>query len=101
MAETTNQQIRKFILTNFPLARRKNIRDSDSLLKSGLIDSLGVLTVVTFLEDTFSVKIEDDELAPENFETIDEMSAFVQKKTNMMKAESHHANVGSPPRFCV
>jgi acyl carrier protein len=88
MAADSSEEIREFILKSFPLARRKQIKDSDPLLKSGLVDSLGVLTVVAFLEQTFSIKIEDDELLPENFETIDEMVRFLQEKTNGMKAES-------------
>ena len=88
MAGNVNKEIQTFILKSFPLARKKQIKDSDSLLKSGLVDSLGVLTVVEFLEQTFSIKIEDDELLSENFETIDEMARFLQEKTHGMKAKS-------------
>ena len=82
MAGNLNEEIREFILSSFPLARKKQMKDSDPLLKSGLVDSLGVLTVVAFLEKEYSIKIEDEELVPENFETIEEIAGFLQKKTN-------------------
>jgi acyl carrier protein len=81
MVRNRTSEIREFILKSFPLARKKQIKDSDALLKSGILDSLGILTVVMFLEKEFSVKIEDEELIPENFETIDQMAAFLENKT--------------------
>jgi acyl carrier protein len=74
-------QIREFILEKFPLARKHQLKDSDTLLESGILDSLGVLDLVNFLEREFSVGVVDDELIPENFQTIDRISAFVESKT--------------------
>jgi len=62
-----NAKIRKFILDKFPLARKQQIKDSDPLLESGFLDSLGVLDLVSFVEQEFSVHVADDELVPENF----------------------------------
>jgi acyl carrier protein len=75
-------QIREFILEKFPLARKQQIKDSDALLESGILDSLGVLDVVNFVEREFSVGIADDELVPENFQTIDRIAAFIERKSN-------------------
>ena len=47
---------------------------SDSLVETGVIDSVGILKLVTFIEKTFSVKIGDDELLPENFDTLDDVT---------------------------
>jgi acyl carrier protein len=76
-----NTQIRKFILDKFPLARKQGIQDSDPLLESGVLDSLGVLDLVNFVEQEYSVHVADDELTPENFQTIDRIAAFVESKS--------------------
>ena len=77
-----NTQIRKFILEKFPLARKQQIKDSDPLLESGVLDSLGVLDLVSFVEGEFSVHVTDDELVPENFQTIDRIAAFIESKSS-------------------
>jgi acyl carrier protein len=77
-----NAQIRTFILEKFPLARKQQIKDSDPLLESGVLDSLGVLDLVTFVEQEFSVHVADDELVPENFQTIDRIAAFIETKSS-------------------
>jgi acyl carrier protein len=69
--------VRKFIVQQFPLARRRNISDNDNLLETGVIDSLGVLEIVTFLREEFSLEVEDDELTPENFQSISSIAGFV------------------------
>jgi acyl carrier protein len=76
-----NAQIRKFILDKFPLARKQGIQDSDPLLESGVLDSLGVLDLVSFVEQEYSVHVADDELTPENFQNIDRIAAFVESKS--------------------
>lgn len=76
-----NAQIRDFVLEKFPLARRQHLKDSDALLETGILDSLGVLDVVTFLEEKFSITVADDELVPENFQSIETLSAFVKRKS--------------------
>ena len=77
-----NAQIRKFILDKFPLAQKQQIKDSDPLLESGVLDSLGVLDLVSFVEQEFSVHVTDEELVPENFQTIDRIAAFVESKSS-------------------
>jgi acyl carrier protein len=73
--------VRKFVLKSFPLVRTKQIKNSDALLESGMIDSQGVLEVVAFIEREFSTIVEDEELSPENFQTIDRIAAFIRRKT--------------------
>lgn len=73
-------KIKKFLAQQFPAT--KNVSDQDPLLKNGLIDSLGILEVVTFLEKEFGFTVTDEELLPENFESIRGLSTFVQQKTN-------------------
>jgi acyl carrier protein len=72
--------IRSFILDKFPAAKKRLISDDLSLLESGIVDSLGVLDVVGFLEQTFKIKVEDDELTPDNFSSIRCLVSFVATK---------------------
>jgi len=73
-------RIRKFIVERFPLARELDPGDDDSLLEAGVIDSLGILDMVTFLEESFGVVAEDDDLNPENFDSISSLARFVATK---------------------
>lgn len=76
-------RIRQFILKQFPLARKQSsFADDSSLLESGLIDSLGVLDLVSFIEKDFKITISEEDLLADNFETITRMTAFVQRKGN-------------------
>jgi acyl carrier protein len=75
-----NTDIRRFIITTFPLARKRQILDSDALLESGMLDSQGVLEVVTFIEQEYSINVSDEDLIPANFQSIDHIATFVQSK---------------------
>lgn len=73
-------KIRDFVLE---YAREQNVTslaDDESVLTTKAIDSLGVFRVIAFMEDTFPITIEDTDLLPENFETINLMAAFVGRK---------------------
>jgi acyl carrier protein len=56
------------------------IGDHESLLESGTIDSIGVMQLVAFLETSFGITVEDDELTPENFDTIAAVSSFIARR---------------------
>ena len=81
-------EVRAFVLKSFPLARKQQIKNSDALLESGMIDSQGVLEVVEFIEREFSTILEDEELSPENFQTIDRIAAFIRSKADGHKPGS-------------
>jgi acyl carrier protein len=80
MTENIAVAIRKFVIQTFPLARRRGVTEHDNLLETGVIDSLGVLEIVTFLQQEFSVAAEDDDLTPENFQSIAAISQFVEQR---------------------
>ena len=68
-------------MERFPLARKQPSLDDDcSLLQSGIIDSLGVMDLIGFLGSEFSLAISDEDLRPENFESISCMATFVESK---------------------
>ena len=74
------ERIQQFITEQFPLARKRDVRPHDPLLEGGILDSMGVLEVVKFLEEEFDIAVDDDELSPENFHSIENLARFVSQK---------------------
>ena len=81
-----DESIRKIILTEL-IKENNNIKleETDPLIESGIIDSLGIMKLITFLEETFEITIDFDDLSPENLETVNAISMMVQKKLVMVK----------------
>ncbi len=79
------KDIRKFIMENFILDGDGNPSNEDSLLEKGIIDSTGVLELVAFIEQTYSFKIKDEELVPENLDSIKNISQFIQNKLDFSR----------------
>ena len=81
MSQDTIQQIRTFIFENFLFdADDDALKNDDSFLEQGVIDSTGVLELVEWLEETFEIKIDDTELMPENLDSVNLIAAFIGKK---------------------
>ena len=76
----TKKQVRDFITRNFYAAASGDVADDASLLTLGIIDSTGVLEVIGFIEDQFGVHVEDQEMVPENLDSIAQIAAFIEKK---------------------
>ena len=71
----------QFIRDNFIAGRSDVVIENDlSLIEKGIMDSTGVLELVEFLESTYSIKVEDDELVPENLETVTNIVNFLKTK---------------------
>lgn len=79
-AQTIKSRIMHFIFDKFPVARKRQLGEDTSLLEAGIVDSIGILEIVAFIEQTFSITVSDDDLIPENFGSISGMAAFVQGK---------------------
>ena len=79
MSETKNK-IKTFIIENFLFGSEDGLKDETSFLEEGIIDSTGILELVTFLEEEFSITIEDEELVPENLDSINNVTAFLESK---------------------
>ena len=75
-----SSKIRNFIVEKFPGAKAKSLDDSTRLLEEGIIDSLGVLELVTFLEEEMGVTASDEDLVPENFASVEAIAAFARSK---------------------
>jgi acyl carrier protein len=79
--QTIEQEIRQFIIDNFLFGELEaKLFNDDSLLDRGIIDSTGVLELVTFLEDKYGMRIQDDELVPKNLDSINGLVQFVSRK---------------------
>ena len=73
-------KVREFIIDNFLFGNADGLDNDTSFLEEGIIDSTGVLELVTFLEETFSIQVDDEELIPENLDSIDNVSSFLERK---------------------
>jgi acyl carrier protein len=73
-------EIRNFIVENFLYGQENGLEDDISFLEKGLIDSTGVLELVAFVEERYGISLEDEELIPENLDSINRLSAFVKNK---------------------
>ena len=82
-----NMQIREFIIQNFLYGDGARLTDQTSLLEEGIIDSTGLLELVTFLEDQYQIRIDDDELVPANLDTIENVSTFLERKLPPTRSE--------------
>jgi acyl carrier protein len=83
----TRQIIGEFVRENFLKdSQPKNFHDSTSFIDGGIIDSVGVLELVTFLEETFGFRVEDEELIPENLDSVDKLVAYVNLKLPVDKS---------------
>jgi acyl carrier protein len=76
--ETTREEVREFIAKGSD--RLAGIADGESLLEAGILDSLGVLELVGFLEERYGIRVGDDEMMPENFGSIDAIVEFVRQR---------------------
>lgn len=75
------QTLRSFVSDNFLFGQgTDSFADDDSFLESGIIDSTGVLELVTFLESEYKVSIADDELVPDNLDSINRLVEFIERK---------------------
>ncbi len=78
---TIKQKVKTFVKDNFiSSSGLTTINEDDSFLKRGIIDSTGVLELVSFIEETFDIKIEDEELIPDNLDSLNKITAYVMGK---------------------
>jgi acyl carrier protein len=77
----TRSKIKNFIVLNFLFGNADGLDDKTSFLEEGIIDSTGVLELVTYLEEEFSIKVEDEELIPENLDSIYKIAAYLERKS--------------------
>jgi acyl carrier protein len=72
--------IRVFIVDNFLFGDDRRMVDDTSFLESGIIDSTGMLELVSFLEERFGIRVEDEEFVPDNLDSLQNLSVFIGRK---------------------
>lgn len=72
--------IRNFIVETFLFGQAKDLTDETSFLEQGIIDSTGVLELVAHLEKTYGIKVKDEELVPDNLDSINAIAGFLAGK---------------------
>lgn len=72
--------IREFIVENFLYGEANGLKDSTLFIEEGIIDSTGVLELVEFLEKVFAISVEDEELIPENLNSIENTAIYISQK---------------------
>lgn len=80
------QEIRQFIIDNFLFGDlATELSNDDSLLYRGIIDSTGALELITFLQDMYEIKILDDELLPQNLDSVNGLVQFINRKVQIRR----------------
>ena len=74
------EKVRKFIETNFYVPEGETLTDDASLIDRGVIDSTGVLELIGFLQDEYKIEVADDEMVPENLDSIARIEAYLTRK---------------------
>jgi acyl carrier protein len=81
MADDMRATLRTYIMDNFLMSDDESLlEDGQSLLDTGVIDSTGVLELIQYLEETFGFAVDDEELIPENLDSVDNLVAFIGRK---------------------
>jgi acyl carrier protein len=78
---SVKEQVKNYILENYLFTDDQSaLKDDDSFLQQGIIDSTGILEVIFFLEDAFGVTVADDEMVPENLDSVNNLVKFINSK---------------------
>jgi len=81
MAEI-NYQIRTFVVDNFLFGDESGLDDDTSFIEKGIIDSTGILELIDFIDGEYQIVVTDEELLPENLDSINKISKFIESKIN-------------------
>ncbi len=83
--EEIGRIVHGYIIENFLFDVTKKLGDDESFLGSGVIDSTGVMELITFLGDRFRMEFQDDELVADNFDSVAKVSSFIYRKSQQNK----------------
>lgn len=72
--------IRNFVVDNFLFGEEEGLSNDSSFVKEGIVDSTGILQLVAFIQERYLIPVEDDDLVPENLDSITRVAAFIERK---------------------
>ena len=76
------KELQDFIVENFLFGSTETqVGDEDSFMKNGILDSTGIVELMSFLEEKFGIEVDDEEMVPENLDSINNVVSFVSRKT--------------------
>ncbi len=78
--QNIKNSVRQFLLDNFVMGANAKIADDVSFMKAHILDSTGFIELIMFIEDTYQLKVDDDEMLPENFDSLVNIEAYVARK---------------------
>ncbi|OJX39527.1 MAG: hypothetical protein BGO78_13535 [Chloroflexi bacterium 44-23] len=74
------KELTNFVESELAKGRKSNIKPDDDLLSEGIIDSLGILQLVSFIEEKFNIQVDDEDVVLENFQSIASLNNFLSAK---------------------
>lgn len=78
---SVEQKIRDYVLENYLFTDDQSaLSNDDSFMEKGIIDSTGIMEVIFFMEDEFGISVEDEEMVPENLDSVNNLVAFIERK---------------------
>jgi len=78
---TAEDTIRLYVLENYMFTNdQSELSNDDSFLEKGILDSTGILEIINLLEDSFDITVEDDEMVPENLDSVSNILRFIERK---------------------
>lgn len=80
--------VRSFVIDTFLFGEDDGLKDDSSFLAEGIVDSTGIMQLVSFLQEHYRVSIEDEELIPDNLDSIKRVTTFIEEKMRDVKLES-------------
>ena len=75
-----SSKVREFVVEHILFGEGESLKEHTSFLGEGIIDSTGILELIMFLEKTYSIKVEDDEVVPENLDSLQNIARFIDRK---------------------
>ena len=84
--EPIEQEVRQFVVDNFLFGEGADqLSNDDSFLDKGLVDSMGILTLVAFVEKKYGIRVGDEDLVPENWDSVRRIAGFIHSKSHVAK----------------
>lgn len=77
-----SKQIKEFIIENFLFGEANHFDENTDLFEKGILDSTGIIELVSFIEKTFNISIEDEELIVDNFSSLSHITKYLQSKVS-------------------
>lgn len=78
--ESITAELKEFIVNTFPRMDDEELSESDQLLEEGIVDSLGILEIVAYIQTNYNVRVNDEDITAENFDTVKNIAEYITGK---------------------